>query len=193
MSVIKHTLGALPAPSWHRPWFRYIDAVDGADAGTPAPSGVAQGEDSSAKPDEPLGAPGLAALKSEREAKAAAEKRAAAAEARIKEFENAQKTEAEKQAEALAEAKAELANLLAAKTRAEVAAAKGVPVELLAGSTQEELEASADALIAFRGEAQPQKLIVPNEGKSPENLPPAPQPGVPRLAQAFNEAIAKSN
>lgn len=105
---------------------------------------------------EPLGAPGLAALKSEREAVKAAEKRAADAEARIKEFEDRDKSEAEKSAEALAQAKAELAELTVAKTRAEVAAAKNVPASLLTGSTQEELEASADALVAFRGE--PAKL-----------------------------------
>lgn len=118
---------------------------------------------------EPLGAPGLAALKSEREAKAAAEKRAAAAEARIKEFEDAQKTDAEKQAERLAEFERENAELKSAKTRAEVAAAKGVPASLLSGSTQDELEASADALLAFKGATQPQKLIVPGEGKQPGN------------------------
>lgn len=121
-----------------------------------------------AKADEPLGAPGLAALKSEREAKAAAEKRAAAAEAKIKAFEDAQKTEAEKQAERLAEFERENAELKSAKTRAEVAAAKGVPASLLTGSTQEELEASADALIAFKGAQEPQKLIVPSEGRSPD-------------------------
>jgi hypothetical protein len=120
-----------------------------------------------AKADEPLGAPGLAALKSEREAKAAAEKRAAAAEARIKAFEDAQKTEAEKQAERLAEIERENAELKTAKTRAEVAAAKGVPANLLTGSTQAELEASADALIAFKGDTQPQRLVIPNEGNSP--------------------------
>lgn len=121
-----------------------------------------------AKTDEPLGAPGLAALKSEREAKAAAEKRAADAEAKVKEFENAQKSEAEKQAERIAEIERENAELKSAKTRAEVAAAKGVPAALLTGSTQEELEASADALIAFKGAQEPQKLYVPNEGKSPD-------------------------
>lgn len=121
-----------------------------------------------AKTDEPLGAPGLAALKSEREAKAAAEKRAAEAEARIKEFEDAQKSEAEKQAERIAQIERENAELKSAKTRAEVAAAKGVPAVLLTGSTQEEFEASADALIAFKGTQEPQKLIVPSEGKSPD-------------------------
>lgn len=119
-----------------------------------------------AKTDEPLGAPGLAALKSEREAKAAAEKRAADAEARIKEFEDAQKTEAEKQAERIAAIERENVELRSAKTRAEVAATKGVPADLLTGSTQAELEASADALIAFKGAQEPQKLYVPNEGRS---------------------------
>ena len=122
-----------------------------------------------AKTDEPLGEPGLAALKSERAARAAAEKAAADALAKVKAFEDAQKTESEKQAERLAEFERENAELKSAKTRAEVAAAKGVPAALLSGSTQEELEASADALIAFKGDLQPQKLIVPNEGKSPEN------------------------
>lgn len=120
-----------------------------------------------AKPDEPLGEPGLAALKSERAARAAAEKAAADALAKVKAFEDAQKTEAEKQAERLAEFERENAELKSAKTRAEVAAAKGVPAALLSGSTQAELEASADALIAFRGEVQPQRLHVPNEGKTP--------------------------
>ena len=38
--------------------------------------------------------------------------------------------------------------------RSEVAADKGVPSSLLTGSTREELEASADALIEFRGERE---------------------------------------
>lgn len=36
--------------------------------------------------------------------------------------------------------------------RVEVAIAKGVPANLIAGSTQAEMEASADALLAFRGQ-----------------------------------------
>lgn len=140
---------------------------------TPAPAETAPETPSTdpegAKPDEPLGEAGLAALKSERAARAAAEKAASDALARVKAFEDAQKTESEKQAERLAEIERENAELKSAKTRAEVAAAKGVPAALLSGSTQEELEASADALIAFKGETQPQRLHVPNEGKSPDN------------------------
>lgn len=71
---------------------------------------------------------------------------------KLAEIEEANKTEAEK-AQARAEAAEKRATELEAKAiRAEVAAAKGVPVALLTGSTQEELEAAADALIAFRGE-----------------------------------------
>ena len=72
--------------------------------------------------------------------------------AKLAEIEEANKTEAEK-AQARAEAAEKRAIELEAKAlRAEVAATKGVPVNLLTGSTQEELEAAADALIAFRGE-----------------------------------------
>lgn len=72
--------------------------------------------------------------------------------AEFEKWQESQKTEAEKQAERLAEIERENAELKVGKTRAEVAAAKGVPAELLSGSTQAELEAAADALIAFRGE-----------------------------------------
>lgn len=136
----------------------------------PAEPIEAPAQQEGAKPDEPLGEPGLAALKSEREAKAAAEKRATAAEKRIKEFEDRDKSEAEKQAERLAEIERENAELKSAKTRAEVAATKGVPAEFFAGpasNSPEDLAAFADALLAYKGEPQPQKLIVPGEGKAP--------------------------
>lgn len=78
------------------------------------------------------------------------EKAAAAAE--LAQLKEANKTEAEKVAERLAAAEKRAAELEAKALRAEVAAEKGVPVALLAGSTKEELEAAADALIEFRGE-----------------------------------------
>jgi hypothetical protein len=71
---------------------------------------------------------------------------------RFDEFEESQKTELQKAADRAAAAEAKAAEIEARAIRAEVAAAKGVPATLLSGSTQEELEASADALIAFRGE-----------------------------------------
>lgn len=138
---------------------------------TPAPAAPeAPATPAGATPaEQPLGEPGLAALKSEREAKAAAEKRAAALEARVKEFEDREKTEAQKQQEALEKAQRELAELTVAKTRAEVAAAKGVPVELLSGGTAEEVEAAAERLIAWRGQqpTEQQRFIVPAEGGQP--------------------------
>lgn len=74
---------------------------------------------------------------------------------RLKEIEEANKSESEK-----AQARAEAAEKRAADLelqvlRADVASEKGVPAKLLAGSTREELEAAADELIAFRGEQKP--------------------------------------
>lgn len=67
----------------------------------------------------------------------------------------AQKSELEKANERAANAEAHAAEVEARAVRAEVAAAKGVPAALLTGSTQEEFEASADALLAFRGNTPP--------------------------------------
>lgn len=126
-------------------------------------------EATGAKPDESaeLGENGVKALAAERDARKAAEKSAADLAKRLKAFEDRDKTEAEKTAERLAAAEQRAAELEAKATRAEVAAAKGVPAALLTGSTTEELEASADALIAFRGEQGGNRLLIPTEGKTP--------------------------
>jgi len=71
---------------------------------------------------------------------------------KLAEIEAENLTEAQKTAARLEAAEKRAAELEVKATRAEVAAAKGVPIELLSGNTQEELEAAADALIAFRGE-----------------------------------------
>jgi hypothetical protein len=86
---------------------------------------------------------------------------------RLAEIEEAQKTEAQKSQERLDAAESRASELELRSIRAEVAAAKGVPVGLLSGGTLEELEASADALIAFRGEQGGKGLHVPIEGKAP--------------------------
>lgn len=100
---------------------------------------------------------------------------------RLAEIEEAQKTEAQKAQDALTKARNELAETRLKATRAEVAAAKGVPVDLLSGSSQDELEASADALLAFRGE--PAKgPVVPGQGKQPEAAPES-------KAEAFGRAL----
>lgn len=97
--------------------------------------------------DAPLGEGGRKALEAERAARREAEKRLRAAEER-------------------------LAALEAERLRAEVAAAKGVPVDLLHGSTKEELEAYADRLLTFRGGNTERYLGRPKEklrsGAAPE-------------------------
>jgi len=77
---------------------------------------------------------------------------------KLKVIDDANKTDAQRQADALAELQKENATLKASSLRAEVAKAKSdpakniiVPADLLTGTTKEELEASADALLAFRG------------------------------------------
>lgn len=103
---------------------------------------------------------------------------------KLAEFEEAQKTEAQRAQERLEAAEKRAAELEAKATRAEVAAAKGVPAALLSGSTQEELEASADALIAFKGE--PAKgLVLPDQGKTPKEPSGT---SADRFAAALDEA-----
>lgn len=104
--------------------------------------------------------------------------------AKLAEFEESQKSEAEKVAERLAAAEKRAAELESQVARAEVAAAKGVPAELLTGSTREELEASADALIAFKGE-QAKGLILPDQGKTPETSSGS---AADRFASALDDA-----
>lgn len=98
--------------------------------------------------DAPLGEGGRKALEAERAARREAEKRLKIAEER-------------------------LAALEAERLRAEVAAAKGVPADLLHGSTREELEAYADRLLAFRGGNTERRL-----GRPVENLRPGAAPDV---------------
>ena len=86
---------------------------------------------------------------------------------RLQEIEQAQKSEAEKAQERLNAAEKRAAELEVKALRADIAAAKGVPAALLVGSTQEQLEASADALIEFRG-AVAKGPVIPNQGKQPE-------------------------
>lgn len=131
---------------------------------TPTDTETIVDEGAKPEPTEELGENGVKALAAERDARKALEKR-------LKEFEDRDKTDAEKLAEETETLRRENAELKSGKLRADVAAAKGVPASLLSGSTQAELEASADALIAFRGEKQAPGLLVPTEGKSPNPKP----------------------
>lgn len=86
--------------------------------------------------------------------------------AKAVELEEASKSELQKAQERAEAAERALAEATATAVRAEVAAAKGVPVALLSGDTREALEASADALLAFRDETARKGNYAPSEGRT---------------------------
>lgn len=110
-----------------------------------------------------LGDGGKNAIAAEREARKQAEKRAAAAEKAVKEYADRDKTELEKAVERAAEAEKRAAAAESQALRSNIAAAKGVPASSLTGTTEEELTASADALIAWRD----QQVTPPAPKRSP--------------------------
>lgn len=155
------------------------DAATAAAEGTPADAGENASEDKGGKPEytPPASQAELDRIVAER-LKREREKYADYPELQKKakqldEITEAQKTEAEKAAEERAKLERENAELKVANLRAEVAEAKSdpakglvIPASLLTGSTREEIEASADQLIKFRGE-KPQRADVPAEGGAP--------------------------
>lgn len=107
---------------------------------------------------------------------------------RLDELEESQKTELQKAADRAAAAEAKVAEIEARAMRAEVAAAKGVPAALLTGSTQEELEAAADALIAFRGAKPPADF-----GAGPRGTDVHSKPKAASLEEAVAAAMSKQH
>jgi len=94
-----------------------------------------------------------AALKSERDARKAGDKRARELESRLRELEDRDKTESEKLATRAAESERRAVEAEAQLLRLHVAADKGFSaqdVPLLQGTTRDEIEEFADALIAYR-------------------------------------------
>jgi hypothetical protein len=71
---------------------------------------------------------------------------------RLAELEQANLTESEKQTQRIRELEGQLRQRETAELRYNVASAKGVPAERITGSTREELEQSADDLLAFINE-----------------------------------------
>lgn len=140
----------------HRPYLRFVSALS-ADAG---------GEVSDAQ-DAPV-ADGAAEKAQETDWEAEARKWKELSrknESRMKEnaekaklYDEAQeqgKTELQKALDKAAQAEARVEALEVQAVRAQVAAAKGVDADLLSGTSQEELEASADRLLAWRGAQTP--------------------------------------
>lgn len=122
---------------------------DASTTPDPAPQEVVPAEFKPTPSD--LGDAGKKALSEERAARKAAEKEREALSARLKEFEDRDKSEAEKLAERAAAAEAERDALKADAIRARVALTKGIPADLmdrLRGSSEEEVAADADRLMA---------------------------------------------
>jgi hypothetical protein len=111
-----------------------------------------------------LGEAGQKALVAERKAKAAAERQAKAAQKqldelskRLQEYEDRDKTETQKLAEAKAAAEREAATARQELMRYRVAARKKLPAELadrLQGATEEEMAEDADKLLEVFGQRQ---------------------------------------
>lgn len=130
-----------------------MEAGEGGDGGA---EGAADGgqEEGAGDGTEHLGDGGKKALQSEREARKAAEKLATEREARIRELEDATKSEEDKRKERFTnleksdrEKETAIAERDAKLLRYEIAAAKGLDLKAalrLQGSTKEELEADAD-------------------------------------------------
>lgn len=106
---------------------------------------------------------------------------------RLRDLDEASKTQAEKDAEALAAAQAKVKEYETreqiAAWKAEVATATGVPAVALAGSTKEEIEAHAETLKPLIATPAPKRPgIVPSEGR-------AVAPGSGSTADQFAAAV----
>ncbi len=114
------------------------------------------------EPSDDLGEKGEKALDAWKQRAKAAEadaKRARGLEARLKEFEDRDKSESEKLAERAAAAEKTAAEAQTGYLRLKVATAKGLPANLaerLRGTTEEEMTADADELLAvFKPKGKP--------------------------------------
>lgn len=119
------------------------------------------GQEAEPKPTETVEFWKAQARENEKRAKANAD-----AAKRLNEIEDANKTELQKVAERAEAAERRAAEFESKALRTEVAAAKGVPLAGLTGSTKEELEASADALLAWRDASASTTKPAPPDPKS---------------------------
>lgn len=139
----------------HRPYLRFVDAPSaetGGDEPVAQDAPAAAAEDTAQQVDWEAEARKWKELsrKNESRMKENAEK------ARL--YDEAQeqgKSELQKAQEAAAKAEARAAAMEAEAMRAKVAAATGVDADLLSGSSEEELRASAERLLAWRGAQVP--------------------------------------
>lgn len=159
----------------HRPYLRFVDAPSAETGGdTPAAqeTPAAAAEDTAKQVDWEAEARKWKELsrKNESRMKENAEK------ARL--YDEAQeqgKSELQKAQEAAAKAEARAAAMEAEALRAKVAAATGVDADLLSGSSEEELRASAERLLAWRGAQVPKGAPATDAGVRGEEIRAAKQ------------------
>lgn len=146
---------------------------DGADSnGDPRSADKSVDDAGDELEDEPLGENGIKALKSERLRAAQAKKRADAAEARLKEIEDAEKSELERAQERIAELEQANKDFEDAKRRTElrasVLATKNVPSEwadFVTGDSEDEMNKAADRILENLSRADQGPILRPTTGK----------------------------
>ncbi|MFI9507565.1 hypothetical protein [Nocardia sp. NPDC052566] len=153
------------------------DPPNAASAPTsdPQPSAPAPAAPVEPQTDDNLGDAGKWALEAERKARAEAEKAQRAAEAKVKAFEDAQKTDAEKQADRLAAAEMDAAEAKAEARRFKAAAAHHISdadAELfLTGADDKTIgrqaERLAELMAGSTAPAPQPGIYVPGEGRTP--------------------------
>lgn len=159
----------------HRPYLRFVDAPSaetGGDASATQDASAAAAEDTAQQVDWEAEARKWKELsrKNESRMKENAEK------ARL--YDEAQeqgKSELQKAQEAAAKAEARAAAMEAEAMRAKVAAATGVDADLLSGSSEDELRASAERLLAWRGAQVPKGAPATDAGVRGEEIRAAKQ------------------
>lgn len=139
----------------HRPYLRFVDAPSaetGGDVPAAQDASAAAAEDTAQQVDWEAEARKWKELSRKNEARM----KENSEKARL--YDEAQeqgKSELQKAQEAAAKAEARAAAMEAEALRAKVAAATGVDADLLSGSSEEELRASAERLLAWRGAQVP--------------------------------------
>lgn len=151
-----------------RPHLRFVEAADAPAGGEADEAQVSEAATETEQPmDWEAEAKRWKKLSRQNEARA----KENAEKARLfDEREEESKTELQKALDKAAQAEARAQALEVQATRAQVAAAKGVDVDLLSGSTLEELEASADRLLEWRGAQIPKGAPASDAGHKGDEI-----------------------
>lgn len=101
-------------------------------------------------------------------------------------------SEIQKAEKAARDAQEEAEKLRIQNLRLTIAGEKGVPAQLLSGTTREEIEASADVLLTWRGNAEPEKGGVtpnPQQGRQSNTKPSGRAAGAAEVEKRFGKKL----